>query len=915
MPARDALLPDVLKKPVFAVGQRWVSNAEPALGLGLVIDVQLRVVRVLYPAVDEERAYSVQSAPLSRLVLEAGDTAKSAEGWSVTVDEVLHQGGFTVYVGQRSDTKEIIELPETRLAHDLRLDAPRERFRTFQFDDNRWFELRFQALRSQAQLESNDLRGLLGPRIAAVPHQLYIAHEVAHRHAPRVMLADEVGLGKTIEAGLILHHQFTTERAQRALIIVPPALLSQWVLELLRRFNLEAAIFDEERCLQAQQSSSDNPFLTAQIVLCDLEFLLAHPERAEQITAVDWDILVVDEAHHLRWSVDSDGVSPEYRLVEKLARTIPGLLLLTATPEQFGGSSHFARLRLLDPDRFSDLEHFEAEQATLKQTASEVDALMAQGRDQEVAELLDRHGTGRVLFRNSRAHIQGFGQRQLNTYALTNPYSCSSLHPELIEPEDWECCDPRVSWLADWLRQQDRKALVICAHQSTAMALATALQDDHGLGCAAFHEGMGMLARDRAAAGFASEDKVRALICSEIGSEGRNFQFVQDLVLFDLPDQPDLLEQRIGRLDRIGQQGVVQIHVPFLEGSQQHTLLRWYKDGLDAFEHFGQANSVLRTHFDAELQAALASPDQAQIEELIQATQNKRSELLQELEQGRDRLLELHSCKDDIAQSLANGLVEADRDAGLLRYLEQVCDGFGIDIDTKDAGSYVLRPAQNYEQGFKDISSDGTAFTQNRAMALAKEDHQFLSWEHPLITESFDRVMGSSRGNTALGVIRGTEVPPGTLMLECVYQVQVSAPRALQIGRYLPPRTFRVVIDHELGQRQAQLPFDLIRGHVRGLRLDRVKSALQQKQQVLENMLSTAEDLVQAKLPELMASAHNKVDEDLVKELERLKYLQSVNPNVRQVEIDHLESSIDEVRAAVDQASIGLAAIRILIAN
>lgn len=901
--------------PVFAVGQRWVSNAEPALGLGLVIDVQQRLVRVLFPAVDEERVYSARSAPLSRLLLKAGDVAKSAEGWSLTVEEVIEQAGFAVYVGPRADSDERVELPETRLAHDVRLDAPRARFRTFQFDDNRWFELRFLALRSQAQLEGNALRGLLGPRIAAVPHQLYIAHEVARRHAPRVMLADEVGLGKTIEAGLILHHQIMTERARRALIIVPPALLSQWVLELLRRFNLEAAIFDEERCVQAQQSSAANPFLTAQIVLCDLDFLLQHPERAEQVAAVEWDILVVDEAHHLRWSPDETGVSPEYRLVETLAQHIPGLLLLTATPEQFGGSSHFARLRLLDPDRFRDLEQFVAEQATFKQTASEVDALIAQGREQEVADLLDRHGTGRVLYRNTRTHIQGFGERELHSYPLANPYSCSSLHPELIEPESWEQRDPRVSWLADWLRGGQHKALVICAHQSTAMALAKCLQNDYGLGCAAFHEGMGMLARDRAAAGFASDEGIRALICSEIGSEGRNFQFVQDLVLFDLPDQPDLLEQRIGRLDRIGQQGVVHIHVPYLEGSQQQTLLRWYQEGLDAFEHFGQANSALRAAFDADLRAVLAAPQAAEVDALLVATRAKRAEMLHELEQGRDRLLELNSCRDEVAQSLCADLEEADRDAGLLRYLEQVCDCFGIDIDNTDAGSYVLRPAQDYEQGFKDISSDGTAITQNRAIALAKEDHQFLSWEHPLITESFDRVIGGHRGNTALGVIRGTEVTPGTLMLECVFQVHVAAPRALQIGRYLPPEVFRVVIDHELHQRQEQLPFDVIRGHVRGLRLERVKSALEQKQALLESMLAAAEQWAQAKMPELLAEANAKVDADLVHELDRLRYLQSINPNVRPVEIDYLARAIDQVRSAIDNASVDLAALRIVIAN
>lgn len=77
----------------------------------------------------------------------------------------------------------------------------------------------------------------------------------------------------------------------------------------------------------------------------------------------------------------------------------------------------------------------------------------------------------------------------------------------------------------------------------------------------------------------------QVLLCSEIGSEGRNFQFASNLVMFDLPFNPDLLEQRIGRLDRIGQAHDIQIHVPYLEKTAQSVLVRWYHEGLDAFEH------------------------------------------------------------------------------------------------------------------------------------------------------------------------------------------------------------------------------------------------------------------------------------------------------------------------------------------
>ncbi len=899
----------------FATGQRWVSNAEPDLGLGLVIDAEERLVQVLFPAADEVRAYAVSGAPLSRLLLTEGDEARSADGWNLTIEEVVDQGGLVIYVGVRTDTGKRAELPETRLAHDLQVNAPRDRLFTNQFDRNSWFELRHDALLNRARLEQSPLRGLLGARISAIPHQLYIAHTVAHRYAPRVLLADEVGLGKTIEAGLILHHQMLTERARRVLIVVPQALISQWVLELLRRFNLDAAIFDEERCAEAESSTGDNPFSSAQLVLCSLDFLLDNPARVEQIHALDWDLMVVDEAHHLRWSEDPGAVSEEYRVVESLARSIPGLMLLTATPEQLGYASHFARLRLLDPDRFESLEQFTEEQKHFVEAAGTVDALLAEGREDEVQQQLDRHGTGRVLFRNTRAHVKGFAERKLHAHALDNPYAHWDLHPEVSADEDWVTWDPRVEWLLNWLRETKNKALVICAHQQTATALEHYLHFQKGIRSAAFHEGLGLLARDRAAAWFAADDGAQALICSEIGSEGRNFQFVQHLILLDLPDQPDLLEQRIGRLDRIGQRDTVHIHLPYLKNSPQELLYRWYDQGLEAFTHFSHAGSQLRAIFADELDAGLSRKDGTDIDALVAATRERHSDIKHDLEQGRDHLLELSSCRQDVAQKLQEQLLASNQDPALAGYLERMCDSFGIEVEPRDDNSLVLRPASGYEEGFKDISTEGTRVTTDRDMALAKEDYTFLSWEHPLITESFDRVLGGHRGNTALGVIQGSAVAPGTLMLECLFQVSVVTPKSLQLGRYLPPQLYRVVIDHKLKFREAELPFDAVRGQAHGVPLSRVKPVLDAQKDVLESMLNAACDHVAPRLDELKAAARQKMDAELQPELDRLRYLKSVNPSVRAVEITHMEQVVEQVAAAVERASISLAGVRILITN
>jgi ATP-dependent helicase HepA len=179
--------------------------------------------------------------------------------------------------------------------------------------------------------------------------------------------------------------------------------------------------------------------------------------------AAGWDLMVVDEAHHLAWSPEQS--SPEYDVVEQLSGASQGLLLLTATPEQIGVASHFARLRLLDPARFHNLETFREEeqhyevinqvvrrlqqapdtiskddrQALAGWLGDELDELLARDDAHQavIDALLDRHGTGRVLFRNTRAAIQGFPERQ----PLPEPLPC----PDLYEHHQYG-----VTGLAPW---------------------------------------------------------------------------------------------------------------------------------------------------------------------------------------------------------------------------------------------------------------------------------------------------------------------------------------------------------------------------------------------------------------------------------------------------------------------------------
>ena len=388
------------------------------------------------------------------MIFNPGDTVTSHEGWQLEVAEVRNDNGTVTYIGTRLDTQEPMEMREVLLDSKLVFSKPQDRLFAGQLDRMDRFALRFRARRYQSEQYRLSVSGLRGMRTNLIPHQLHIAHDVGRRHAPRVLLADEVGLGKTIEAGMIIHQQLLAGRADRVLIVVPETLQHQWLVEMLRRFNLRFSLFDDARYAEAQHDS-DNPFDTEQLVICSLDFVRRNKQRLQQLADAEWDLLVVDEAHHLARSEGEP--SREYQVIEQLAEQIPGVLLLTATPEQLGMESHFARLRLLDPDRFHDFEQFVAEQENYRPVADAVAMLLedksitsaemnllsdligeqdiepllqtANGksdgrqaaREELIRMLMDRHGTSRVLFRNTRNGVKGFPHRELHQIRLPLP--------------------------------------------------------------------------------------------------------------------------------------------------------------------------------------------------------------------------------------------------------------------------------------------------------------------------------------------------------------------------------------------------------------------------------------------------------------------------------------------------------------
>ncbi|WP_372846395.1 SNF2-related protein, partial [Pontiella sp.] len=228
---------------IYFPGQRWISETEPELGLGLVVDVTNRAVQVFYQAANEMRHYALKNAPLKRVRFAQGDEVASQENVRLIVESIIEEDGVIVYQAADGAT-----LNESDLCDTSSFDRPEARLLAGHVDENAQFDLRVAALNARHRYGRLNVRGLLGGRVDLLPHQLYIAQEVSSRPLPRVLLADEVGLGKTIEACLILHRLMACGLVGRVLILVPHALVHQWFVELLRRFNLSFSIFNEERC-------------------------------------------------------------------------------------------------------------------------------------------------------------------------------------------------------------------------------------------------------------------------------------------------------------------------------------------------------------------------------------------------------------------------------------------------------------------------------------------------------------------------------------------------------------------------------------------------------------------------------------------------------------------------------------------
>jgi SNF2 family DNA or RNA helicase len=443
------------------------------------------------------------------------------------------------------------------------------------------------------------------PRLRFEPfdYQLQTARTVLRRMRGRGILADEVGLGKTIEAGLVLSELRMRGLADRVLVIVPAGLVDQWRDELERKFGLPTTIA-QSRSTAVSVTGMDRPVTIASLAAARRDPLLS------RLTDTNWDLVIVDEAHRLRNPRSASG---------KLARRLRAryLLMLTATPVENKLSDLYQLVSLVAPGLLGTPAQFRAKHGAgpvesgphnLEELRARTREVMVRHRRSEVAVMLpprlaetvlvtpgiDEAGLYADIVRRVRTAATGSGRTRLALRGLTrlagsSPAAAASTLTKL----GWDDLAERarairepdkVRVLVELLRRhvdRDEKVLVFTGFRQTLDVLVTAA-GRAGLSPACYHGSLTRTEKESAIAQFRAETPV--LLSTESAGEGRNLQFCHVMVNFDLPWNPMQIEQRLGRLHRIGQEHDVTLTNLVCRGSIEQRVMHVLEAKINLFE-------------------------------------------------------------------------------------------------------------------------------------------------------------------------------------------------------------------------------------------------------------------------------------------------------------------------------------------
>jgi ATP-dependent helicase HepA len=316
---------------------------------------------------------------------------------------------------------------------------------------------------------------------------------------------------------------------------------------------------------------------------------------------------------------------------------------------------------------------------------------------------------------------------------------------------------------------------------------------------------------------------------------------------------------------------------------------------------------------EQQLIDVIKHPDMG-FDNLIKNTKDLHQKLTTELHDGRDRLLEINSCRKNIADDLKQRAERQDKENQLPEYMGNVLDCLGIDSEIHSDNCLIIRATDEMVNQLPGLPDDGLTVTFDRQTALSFEDAQYLSWEHPLTRTAMDMVTSSEMGNTAMTAISKTHIKSGSILLECIYSLEVPPINKLQSNRYLPPTSIRVLIDEQGKDHQQDLTHPFILEHRVQVPSKMANKIVHAKKTTLHALFSRCEEIAGKQTPVILKQAHQQSSEILSKEINRLEALGQINPNIRDEEIEFFEQQLAALNEVLDAARLRLDALRVILA-
>ena len=737
-----------------------------------------RSLQVEFPDSRQTLSFAAGTDALLPLTVTPGGRARLEATGEVVVVEACEEGLCLL-----ADGREIPLDDLWPLAAEI---SPVERLARGNVDGFEDFVNRFDGLRLQRIRQAGGLGSFLGGRIQLFPHQLYAAERACRTDPVRWLLADEVGLGKTVEACLILNRLLHTGRAERTLVVVPETLTLQWLGELWRKYHQAFVLLDPKRLDDVAKDYGEgfNPFDVHRRSVVSLETLVARRRLTEQAVEAGIDLLVVDEAHHLKRPKGHPG-NEAYRAIAPIAALGRHTLLLSATPMEDDAHGFFRLLQLLRPEEFPEEQSFEerlARREPLPPCTSVTRRVDIGGLPPRIPQPLVLEDAGWEALDRLVRHVRSQAadnpvtRRRKADRVVRALASPAALVPVLERADtdtaalaaEAERSDPRVRWLVEqagrWLGPGE-KTLVFVAHRETLDLLKGAIERQ-GRRVGIFHEDLSTERRDIEVAQFRLPEGPALLISTEAGGEGRNFEFCRRLVLFDLPWNPTVVEQRIGRLDRIGRTRPTEI-LYFLPPAGFCRAVASLYEAIGLFEEpLGGLERELRHVAQAVEREAVEGPERVDPKVF--------DKVLREAQAAHSRVQEaafheLH--REPYSSEMAPGILarvppELDRlnEDVVLRAAAR----FGFETE-QQSGAATWRIEFGYEAMVDHIPGvpPGSSYlgTFSREEGVEKETLDFFASGHPLVEGILAELEDGPRGRVALFQISGQEETFGLLAL------------------------------------------------------------------------------------------------------------------------------------------------------